>query len=73
MFLKPEFKKKKWRALWDGEKKIPPKTNIIKLKIHLVIFFYLFFLQKKFLVIQGVSARDSVSQWAKHSTELVPK
>lgn len=36
-------------------------------------FFYLFFLQKKFLVIQGVSAGDSVSQWAKHSTELVPK
>ena len=54
-------------------KKNTPKNQHYKAKNTSGDFFYLFFLQKKFLVIQGVSARDSVSQWAKHSTELVPK
>lgn len=54
-------------------KKNTPKNQHYKAKNTSGDFFNLFFLQKKFLVIQGVSARDSVSQWAKHSTELVPK
>lgn len=47
----------------------------VKLKSHLVscVWCVFFLPQEKFLVLQGASAKDNVSQGAKHSARIVPK
>lgn len=70
-----------WRALQENKAKQQQKKTTknqhnvvlmpVKVKTHLLIFF--FATEKKFLVLQGASAEDNVSQGAKYSARLVPK
>lgn len=67
MFLKTEFKiKTKPQQCCAHASKVEITSGVL-----CVVCFFL--PQEKFLVLQGASAKDNVSQGAKHSARIVPK